>query len=106
MHKLPIARVADLLLPWLDEMQRKADHPAISPGPVSGLRDLDRVLLGFGAGELTIIGGRPAMGKTSMVVNFATHVGVDLLPVVRNLVYREDSLNIRSEAWSVRTRDL
>ncbi len=41
-----------------------------------------------------------------MVQGVATHVGVDLLPVVRNLVYRENSLNIRSEAWSVRTRDL
>ena len=41
-----------------------------------------------------------------MVRGVSTHVGVDLLPVVRNLVYREDSLNIRSEAWSVRTRDL
>lgn len=41
-----------------------------------------------------------------MVRGVSTHVGVDVLPVVRNLVYREDSLNIRSEAWSVRTRDL
>ena len=41
-----------------------------------------------------------------LVRGVASHVGVDLLPVVRNLVYREDSLNIRSEAWSVRTRDL
>ena len=41
-----------------------------------------------------------------MVQGVSTHVGVDLLPVIRHLVYQEDSLNIRSEAWSVRTRDL
>lgn len=41
-----------------------------------------------------------------MVQGASTRTGIDLLPVVRNWIYRRDSMNIRSEAWSVRLGDL
>lgn len=39
----------------------------------SGLRDLDRLLGGWHAGDLVVIGARPAMGKTSMALGMARH---------------------------------
>jgi replicative DNA helicase len=39
----------------------------------SGLSDLDDMLGGFHAGDLIVIGARPAMGKTSLLINAALH---------------------------------
>ena len=71
---MPTQRVADLMPQFLEELQERADHPFTDPGPLTGLKDLDRVLRGFRRGDLTIIGGRPAMGKTSLVANIGGHV--------------------------------
>lgn len=45
------------------------------PGLPTGLPDLDRNILGLNAGELILIAARPGMGKTSMALNLALHVG-------------------------------
>lgn len=68
---------------FLEELQERVDHPFTDPGPLTGLKDLDRVLQGFRRGGLTIIGGRPAMGKTSLVANIGAHVAcTQSLPVL------------------------
>jgi replicative DNA helicase len=40
-------------------------------GITSGFRDLDRMTTGFYGGDLVIVGARPAMGKTSLALDFA-----------------------------------
>ncbi len=51
-------------------------------GISTGFVDLDYMTTGFHDGELIIIAGRPAMGKTALALNIAQHVGVNLgLPV-------------------------
>ena len=45
------------------------------PGLPTGLPDLDKTILGLNAGELILIAARPGMGKTSMALNIALHVG-------------------------------
>ncbi len=51
--------------------------------PMSGLRvgftDLDRMTTGFYPGDFVIIGARPAMGKTSLVLDFAINVARDIV---------------------------
>lgn len=37
----------------------------------SGLKSLDRYIDGFGQGELIVVGGRPSMGKTALLIHFA-----------------------------------
>lgn len=69
--------VADLISPFLDSLQERADMPIEASGPCSGLRDLDRIVGCFRAGELTILGGRPAMGKSSLAVNIVVHSAVE-----------------------------
>lgn len=40
----------------------------------TGFYDLDRITGGFKRGELVLIGARPAMGKTSLLLNMAEHM--------------------------------
>jgi len=46
-------------------------------GVPTGFLDLDEKTAGLQAGDLIIIAGRPAMGKTSLALNIAEHVAVD-----------------------------
>ena len=48
------------------------------PGLSTGLPDLDRVTLGLNKGELILIAARPGMGKTSIALNMALHVAMNL----------------------------
>jgi len=48
----------------------------------SGIKPLDEKTGGFSAGSLTIIAGRPSMGKTALALKIAKHAGKDLdIPV-------------------------
>lgn len=65
-------------LKTLASVEREGDVTGVSTGFV----DLDNKTSGFHDGELIIIAGRPAMGKTALALNIAQHVGVVLgLPV-------------------------
>ncbi len=43
----------------------------------SGYEDFDDVFGGFGLGEYVVIGGRPGMGKTQLLVNLALNISVE-----------------------------
>ena len=47
-------------------------------GVPSGFGDLDRLAGGFRPGQFIIIAARPAMGKTSLALNIASHAAVNL----------------------------
>jgi len=48
------------------------------PGAVfTGFARLDELLGGLHAGELTLIAGRPSMGKTALALNIATHIALN-----------------------------
>ncbi len=46
------------------------------PGVRSGLSEIDRLLGGWHDSDLVIIGARPAMGKTALLLNFAVSCGL------------------------------
>lgn len=51
-------------------------------GVSTGYKNLDNVTAGLQRGDLIILAGRPSMGKTSLALNIAEHVGINLeLPV-------------------------
>jgi len=47
-------------------------------GVSTGFSDLDRLTGGFRPGQFVIIAARPAMGKTSLALNIASHAAVNL----------------------------
>lgn len=77
-HALP-----DLLSEVMTRLDELARNPSAVAGKESGFVDLDNLTSGMHDGDLTIVAGRPAMGKTSFALNLAEHVGVNLgLPVL------------------------
>jgi len=78
-----------LLPPFIDNLQELAEgkNPAVSTGFI----DLDRITSGGGRpGELWVIGARPSMGKTALVLNLSRTVGEDHGALV---LTQEDSNN-------------
>lgn len=53
------------------EAQRARELGDQIPGIPTGLRRLDRVLGGWHDSDLVVVGARPAMGKTALLLNFA-----------------------------------
>lgn len=63
-----------LVPPFLDALQDLADGK--NPAVETGFADLDRLTAGGGRpGELWVIGARPSMGKTALVLNLSRTVG-------------------------------
>ena len=55
------------------ELERRYQNKSAITGVPSGLRDLDDLTHGWQYSELTIIGARPSMGKTALVMQSAIH---------------------------------
>ncbi len=73
-----------------------ADQGMLSGLP-TGFQDLDRLTSGLHGGEMIVIAARPSVGKTSLAMNIAEHVAVDLrVPVgVFSLEMTAESLVMR-----------
>jgi replicative DNA helicase len=63
-------------------MEAAGEHRGLTGAP-SGLNSLDKITSGFQASNLVILAARPAMGKTSLALGIARHLGVEAkIPVV------------------------
>jgi replicative DNA helicase len=67
--------LADLMHPGVEMIERLHAHKELVTGVPSGFTDLDELTAGFQPSDLVIIASRPAMGKTSLVLNIAQHAG-------------------------------
>ena len=56
---------------YAEMAQRREDGDPLISGIPTGLEKLDRVIGGFQLGDLHILGGRPAMGKSAVALGFA-----------------------------------
>ncbi len=72
---IPISSVVQNVF---DEMNEASSSGNAIPGLPTGFPDLDRVTLGLNNSELILVAGRPGMGKTSIALNMALHVGLNL----------------------------
>jgi replicative DNA helicase len=68
----------DLLDPTIERIEELSERRETITGTPTGYSDLDRILAGLQKASLTIVGARPAMGKTSFALGMLAHVGVDL----------------------------
>jgi replicative DNA helicase len=67
-----------LKISW-DKIKEKTENHTL-PGVSTGLRDLDAATGGMIEGEEWIVGGRPSMGKTASLCNFALSIARNDIP--------------------------
>ena len=67
--------ISEIMLGVYSDLSDYAQSGGVIPGLSTGLSDLDMRLLGLSPGDLVFIASRPGMGKTSIAINIAVHVG-------------------------------
>ena len=65
----------DLAQGSLETIEKLHARKELVTGVPTGFTDLDELTSGLQASDLIIVAGRPSMGKTSLVLNMAQHVG-------------------------------
>ncbi len=71
--------MAQLIVEAIDTMQKDKENSTIVK---SGFLELDKVIGGFKAGQMIVVGARPAMGKTAFALALARNIAIDCeLPV-------------------------
>lgn len=71
----------DVLKLALERIQHAYEHKGEIPGIPCGLTKLDGHLGGFHPSDMTVIAGRPAMGKTALLLGMARHAAAAGYPV-------------------------
>lgn len=72
-------KVADHVSLSMASIDRAMKNPGNVVGISTGITDLDKKLSGFHNSDLIIVAGRPGMGKTAFVINFALSACKSLL---------------------------
>jgi replicative DNA helicase len=76
------ASMKELLSASFEQIERLHENNSAITGLASGFHDFDELTAGLQPSQLIIVAARPAMGKSTLVQNIATHVSVDQrLPV-------------------------
>ena len=68
----------DLVQGSFDTIEKLQEHKGLVTGVATGFSDLDLLTSGLQPSDLVIVAGRPSMGKTSFVLNVATHIGTKM----------------------------
>jgi len=71
-----VVMAEDILDDYIEVLQARADRGEGIDGLSTGIPDLDAKLQGLKAEQLIIIAGRPAMGKTTLAMNIASHAAI------------------------------
>jgi replicative DNA helicase len=89
--------IKDLVKKAINTIEDFHQRQGMLTGIGTGFTDFDKMTSGFHGGEMIVIAARPSMGKTSLAMNIAEHVAIDLkLPVgVFSLEMTADSLILR-----------
>jgi len=67
--------MAELVKESYPKIEQLFEQKRLVTGVPTGFVDLDTMTRGFQAGDLVIVAARPSMGKTSLALNMAQHVG-------------------------------
>ncbi|MDD4772661.1 MAG: replicative DNA helicase [Eubacteriales bacterium] len=71
-EKKGFRHIRDVIIAVYDHLKSLSENPEAEKGIPTGFSELDKVLVGLGAGDLVLVGARPGMGKTSFAMNIAT----------------------------------
>jgi replicative DNA helicase len=89
--------IKDLVKRAINTIEDFHQRQGVLTGVGTGFTDLDKMTSGLHGGEMIVIAARPSMGKTSLAMNIAEHVAIELrLPVgVFSLEMTSESLVLR-----------
>jgi len=89
--------IKDLVKKAINTIEEYHQRQGTLTGLGTGFVDLDKLTTGFHGGEMIVIAARPSVGKTSLAMNIAEHITIDLgLPVgVFSLEMTAESLVLR-----------
>jgi replicative DNA helicase len=89
--------IKDLVKKAINTIEDYHQRQGMLTGVGTGFSDMDKMTSGLHGGEMIVIAARPSMGKTSLAMNIAEHVAIDLqLPVgVFSLEMTAESLVLR-----------
>lgn len=89
--------IKDLVNSAINTIEELHARQGMLSGISTGFADLDKMTTGLHKGEMIVIAARPSMGKTSLAMNIAEHIAIDLqLPVaVFSLEMTAESLVLR-----------
>lgn len=93
-----VEKTLSVLIPRFNQMLLdRSENPGKLVGVSTGFSDLDQMTSGLKKGNLVVVAGRPAMGKTSLAMNMAEHCALqEKLPVlVISLEMTADELTTR-----------
>lgn len=68
-----LRNIGDSMTDFVDELEKRYENKGEIVGLTTGLTDLDNSIQGMQDGNLIIIAGRPAMGKSVLAMNIASH---------------------------------
>src|SRR5438477_6996310 len=87
----------DLAQSSLDTIEKLHARKELITGVPTGFTDLDEMTSGLQPSDLVIVAARPSMGKTSLVLNIAQHVGTktDMIVGVFSLEMSKEQLFLR-----------
>ncbi|MEP6602235.1 MAG: replicative DNA helicase [Nitrospirota bacterium] len=97
------AQMSENVMLAMERMQDLLDKKNPS-GLTTGLSDLDAKLGGLHPGEVIVIAGDTAGGKTTLAHNIADHVGVDLGKTVQIFSYEMPALMVTNRMLAARAR--
>ena len=72
-----LQRINEIILQTFDRLDEINSRPEYEySGIPTGIKDLDRIIMGLNKTDLILLAARPGMGKTSFAINIAQHVSV------------------------------
>jgi replicative DNA helicase len=72
------ANLKDILTEGYEKLEKLYEKDSQITGLSTGFKDLDRLTSGLQKSDLIIVAGRPSMGKSSLALGIARHVGLHL----------------------------
>lgn len=67
-----------LIVRAMHEIEDSHENQGVLSGLSTGFQEFDRMTSGLQAGDMVVVAARPSMGKTSLAMNIAEHVAVNL----------------------------
>lgn len=76
-HESTVKPVGPVMVEVMEEMKNAYKHRGRTTGLATGFVHLDRMTMGLQPGEMIVVGARPSMGKTSLIMNMIEHIALD-----------------------------